>query len=211
MRLSKLKKFLAKSSTKLALYSIITVAILTVILNLSQILQPLELAIYDFNFLLRPTESTDERVVVVEWSESSIQSLKETIISDYTLARVVKKIAQQQPKIIGLDIYRDIPVSSPQLSDEENIQASNSLSELFNTTNNLIGIEKVIEPIVNPPNILSQHTQTAASDIPVDIDRVIRRTYIYPQLDEQGISAGLPSLGARLGYEYLAALNFSAT
>ncbi|MGL6343197.1 MAG: CHASE2 domain-containing protein, partial [Waterburya sp.] len=117
---------MAKSSTKLALYSIITVAILTVILNLSQILQPLELAIYDFNFLLRPTESTDERVVVVEWSESSIQSLKETIISDYTLARVVKKIAQQQPKIIGLDIYRDIPVSSPQLSDEENIQASNS-------------------------------------------------------------------------------------
>jgi adenylate cyclase len=211
MKLSKFTKLFSKYSNNLVFYSIITVIISAVIFNFIQILQPLELAIYDFNFLLRPIESTDERVVIVEWSESSIQSLKETIISDHTLAVLLQKIREQQPRIIGLDIYRDISVSSPRLSDKQNIQANNSLKELFSTTNNLIGIEKVIEPIVNPPTILAQQDETAASDIPIDIDRVIRRSYVYPQLNEQGISAGLPYLGMRLAYEYLARENFSAT
>jgi adenylate cyclase len=211
MRFSRLKKLVSKSSTKLIFYSVITVIITAVILNLSQILRPLELAIYDFNFLLRPIEPTDERIVVVEWDEASLQSLNETIISDQTLADLLQTIKEQQPRIIGLDLYRDIPVSSPRLEDEQNIQAHNYLREVFRTTDNLIGVQKVIEPMVNPPSILAQFDQIAASDIPVDIDRVIRRTYIYPQLNLQGTSAGLPHLGVKLGYEYLVRENFWAT
>jgi CHASE2 domain-containing sensor protein len=211
MRFSKFTKLVAKSSTKLVFYSVITVTITAVILNLSQILLPLELAIYDFNFLLRPSEPTDERIVVVEWDETSLQSLNETIISDQTLVDLLQRIKKQQPRIIGLDLYRDIPVNSPRLEDEQNIQAHNYLKEVFRTTDNLIGVEKVIEPMVNPPPILSQKDQIAASDIPVDIDRVIRRTYIYPQLNQQGTSTGLPFFGVKLGYEYLVRENFWAT
>lgn len=170
----------------------------------------MELAIYDFNFWLRPTEQTDERIVIVEWDEQSIQILEETVISDDSLLNLLDTIKQQQPRIVGLDLYRDIPVLSPRLTDAQNIQAYNSLSQLFGTMDNLIGIEKTIEPIVNPPLILAQREQTAASDIPIDQDNIVRRAYMFPQLDQSGSPAGLPYLGVALGYQYLAAEGWSA-
>ena len=173
------------------------------IFGLGKILYPLELKLYDFNFQIRPTESTDERIVIVEWDETSIQMLEETIVSDHTLFNLLNKIKQQQPRVIGLDLYRDIPVLSPQLSDAQNIQAYNSLNQLWGETPNLIGIEKVIEPIINPPLVLSQKGQTTASDIDRDRDDTVRRAYIFPQLDELGSPAGIPYLGVVLGYQYL--------
>ncbi|NJK58259.1 MAG: CHASE2 domain-containing protein [Pleurocapsa sp. SU_5_0] len=109
-----------------------------------------------------------------------------------------------------MDIYRDIPVSSPTLSDEENIKYYQSLKNLFTKTNNVFVIEKTVEPIVESPKILQDKDQVAASDIPVDQDKRIRRSYIYPKTTETGTAAGLPYLGARLAYEYLADEQFSA-
>lgn len=191
-------------------YILVAIALPIAIFGLSKILQPLELAIYDLNFLIRPTEATDERVVIVEWDEKSIQMLEETTISDDTLLALLNKIKQQQPRIIGLDIYRDIPVLSPRLSDAQNIQSYNSLNQLFRSTNNLIGIEKVVEPIINPPTVLKQKEQTAASDIPSDGDNIVRRTYIFPQVDESGNPAGIPYLGVALGYQYLESQGWTA-
>ena len=191
-------------------YILIAIALPIAIFGLSKILQPLELAIYDLNFLIRPNEATDERVVIVEWDEKSIQMLEETTISDNTLLTLLNNIKQQQPRIIGLDIYRDIPVLSPRLSDAQNIQSYNSLNQLFRSTNNLIGIEKVVEPIINPPAVLKQKEQTAASDIPSDGDDIVRRTYIFPQVDESGAPAGIPYLGVALGYQYLESQGWKA-
>ncbi|MEM7590592.1 MAG: CHASE2 domain-containing protein [Cyanobacteria bacterium P01_A01_bin.83] len=173
------------------------------VLVLSQVCQPLELAIYDFDFLIRPTELTDERLVIVEWDEKSIQMLEETTISDNTLFTLLSKIEQQQPRIIGLDLYRDIPVLSPRLSDEQNLEAYASLNQFFSLTENLIGIEKVVEPTINAPLILKQKEQIAASDIATDRDDTVRRAYIFPQVDESGAPAGIPYLGVALGYQYL--------
>ena len=191
-------------------YILIAIVLLIAILGLSKILQPLELAIYDLNFWLRPRELTDERIVIVEWDERSIQMLEETIISDRTISDLLNKIAQQQPRIIGLDLYRDIPVHSPRLNDAQNIQAYNSLRQFFSKTNNLIGIEKVVKPIINPPLVLKEKEQTAASDIDRDRDDVVRRAYIFPQLDVNGSPAGIPYLGVALGYQYLEAQGWTA-
>ncbi len=181
----------------------ITVTVTVAILNWSQVLQSVELYVYDFNFLIRPLEATDERVVIVEWDEKSVRSLKETIISDHTLKILLEKIQQQKPSVIGLDLYRDLPVDSPQLSNQENIRARNSWQKFLATNNNLIGIEKVIRPIIYPPSALKKGNRTAASDIPIDKDGVIRRTYIYPQVSENGQAAGKPYIGIKLAYEYL--------
>ena len=189
---------------------VITMALLIAIFSLSEISHSLELAIYDFNFSLRPTEQNDERIVIVEWDEQSIQVLEETVISDDTLLNLLDTIRQQQPKIVGLDLYRDIPVLSPRLTDAQNIQAYNSLGQLFGTMDNLIGIEKTIEPIINPPAILAKQEQTAASDLPTDSDGIVRRAYMFPQLDKSGSPAGLPYLGIALGYQYLEAEGWSA-
>ena len=212
--LNKFKKFSSRSRSKLSHFSdryiSVAIALAIAILVLNRVSQPLELAIYDFNFLIRPTETPDERVVIVEWDEKSIQMLEETTISDDTLFDLLSKIKQQQPRIIGLDLYRDIPVLSPRLSDEQNIKAYNSLNQLFRSTDNLIGIEKVVEPTINAPIVLKQKEQTAASDIATDRDNTVRRAYIFPQIDKSGAPAGIPYLGVALGYQYLEAEGWSA-
>lgn len=208
--LQKFKRLYSKAANKFSLYSIIVATVSLIILNWSQILLPLELDIYDFSFWLRPPEKTDERIVIVKWDDENTSTLKETTISDRTLSLLLKKIIEQQPREIGLDLYRDIPVSSPSLSDEENSKYYQSLRNLFTKTNNIFVIEKTIEPIVESPKILKSKDQVAASDIPADKDKVIRRSYIYPKTTEQGKAAGLPYLGARLAYEYLADEQFSA-
>ena len=191
-------------------YTLLTIALLLTVLILGKVFQPLELAIYDLNFLLRAAEPTDERIVIVEWDEKSIQMLEETTISDDTLFNLLSKIERQQPKIIGLDLYRDIPVLSPRLSEERNLRAYNSLSQFFSRADNLIGIEKVVNPTINAPKILKQKEQVAASDIATDRDDTVRRAYIFPQIDESGAAAGIPYLGVALGYQYLESEGWTA-
>lgn len=146
----------------------------------------------------------DERVVIVEWDEKTTDLIKEPIISDYTLQILLKKIQQQKPSLIGLDLYRDFSVDSPHLSDQNNLLARKSLNKLFKNNSNLIGIEKVIKPIIYAPSFLEQDNRTAASDIPTDQDGIVRRTYIYPQVAENGQdAAGKPYIGIKLAYEYL--------
>ena len=193
-----------KFNIKLIQHLLLTVVLPIVIISLSGVGRPIELAIYDFNFFLRPTESTDERLVIVGWSESSIQMLEESVISDDSLVVLLSKILQQRPRVIGLDLFRDIPVLSPRLTDRENQAAYDALQKLFRSTSNLIGVEKVIEPIVNPPRTLAQKEQTTASDIPTDLDGTIRRAYLFPETDEARNPVGLPYLGVALGYQYLA-------
>ena len=212
--LDKFEKFLSHTRSKLGhflnRYIFMAIALPIAILVLSKISQPLELAIYDFNFLIRPIEPTDERIVIVEWDEKSIQMLEETTISDDTLFDLLSKIEQQQPRIIGLDLYRDIPVLSPRLSDERNLEAYGSLNQFFRLSENLIGIEKVVEPKINAPIILKQKEQVAASDIATDRDDTVRRAYIFPQVDKSGAPAGIPYLGVALGYQYLESAGWNA-
>ena len=138
--LQKLKRLYSKSVNKFSLYSVAVALMSLIIFSWSQILLPLELNIYDFSFWLRPLEKKDERIVIVKWDDDNISSLKETNISDRTLSLLLKKIIEQKPREIGLDLYRDIPVSSPTLSDEENIKYYQSLKDLFTKTNNIFVI-----------------------------------------------------------------------
>ncbi|BAZ47134.1 putative transmembrane sensor domain protein (plasmid) [Chondrocystis sp. NIES-4102] len=123
---------------------------------------------------------------------------------------MLKKISQQQPRIIGLDLYRDLPVFSPRFTDEVNIKAYNDLQNLFKLTDNIIGIEKVIEPLVNAPKILKDKNFVAASDIPSDYDNLIRRSYVFPEQNKVGKPAGIPYFGVALGFQYLSVEGWNA-
>lgn len=192
------------------IYGLITAILSTLFLGWSQILQPLELIIYDFNFWLKPPEVTEERIVIVEWDETNIEAFEETIISDRTLSLLLAKIIEQKPREIGMDIYRDIPVSSPQLTDEQNLKYYHALDNIFRNTNNLFIVKKVIEPVIAAPKILEEKDRVSASDLPVDEDRIVRRSYAYPLTTKEGEAVGLEYLGVKLGYEYLADVGFTA-
>ncbi len=190
-----------------------------VLIKLLGLLQPVELAAYDFLFYLNPWEKIDDRIVIVEYDEKSIQLLKEATISDKTLVFLLNKIIVQKPRIIGLDLYRDFPVpsdkedamgdvSSPisavRVEQQANIEAYKSLSAIFASYPRIIGIEKIVNPKVPAPPILKKAGKVAASDLPSDSDFKIRRAYMFPTVDAGGNPTQIPYLGFALGYQYLA-------
>ncbi len=144
-------------------------------------LQPVEWTALDIYFQLRPTEAIDNRITVVGFDEKDIQVLKGDRLSDKLLAQLLVKIKKQKPRVIGLDLFRDVPV----------IEGYPQLAEVFRTTPNLIGIEKLIGdkyyPKTAPPPVLKQLNQVAAVDTVVDGDGVVRRALLFPDESTQNL------------------------
>ncbi|MEL6603861.1 MAG: CHASE2 domain-containing protein [Cyanobacteria bacterium J06614_10] len=152
----------------------------------------LEWEVRDIFFRLRPFEGEDPAIVVVTIDEQDIQAANDWPIPDQNLAELLAKIAEQQPRAIGLDIYRDLP-------EEPGHQA---LVDVFQSTPMLIGVEKVIGSRVNPPPALEALDQVGLADLVLDADRKIRRSLLTAEDDEdQAIKAGLAT---QVALRYLA-------
>ena len=149
-----------------------SVTAIVLLLRLSGLLQMLELAAFDQLFIRRLPEKPDERIVIVEVDEESITELGRPI-SDRKLAQILKNISQHQPRAVGLDIYRDIPVG----------EGYDSLAKVFESMPNLVGVQKLIESAdssaVNPPPVLKKLDRVGANDLPIDGDGKIRRSFFY--------------------------------
>ena len=145
-----------------------TVAGLVIATSLTGIFQPLELLLFDQFFRWRPSEGIDPRIIIVTVDESDIATLKQWPLSDSLLAQIIQTIKLENPRVIGLNIFRDFPIGP---GEEE-------LNYLFTTTPNLIGIEKVIDDQVKPPAKLSRLEQVGFSDLVLDHDGKVRRDLI---------------------------------
>lgn len=173
-------------------------------LQLTGSLQLLEWAILDQWFRLRPPESGVSRVVVVTIDETDITYLGAWPLSDQRLATLIEKLKQQQPRAIGLDLYRDLPVEP----------GREALLKAFASTPNLFVIEKVVSgadgPAIKAPIGLKSRDQVAASDLVQDGDGKLRRNLLSVRV---GGSPGLSkprttvTLGAKLALAYLKAEN----
>ncbi len=74
------------------------------------LLQGSELAAYDHFVQSQPDRGRDDRLLIVGIDEVDLQTLQEWPISDRTLARLVKHLETYQPRAVGLDVLRDIPI-----------------------------------------------------------------------------------------------------
>jgi len=182
-------------SKKRWLWTVLLVALcssgLTIAASHLSIFQSLEWLTFDTWFRFRPLEAKEKRIIVVTISESDINQLGQWPMSDRILSQLITKINQQQPRAIGLDIYRDLSV---QPGTEE-------LEAVFRSTPNLIGIEKVIGEEVNSSPILKQQEQVALADLVRDTDGKIRRGLLSIELDNGQVQLGLAT---RLALMYLA-------
>lgn len=173
-----------------------TVAALVIALRLTGLLQFFEWAALDLFFRWRPPESIDPHVVIVGINESDLKQVGKWPIPDEMLAKLLNQIKAQQPTAIGLDLYRDLPVDP----------GHQALVDVFKSTSNLIGIEKVVKDnrgfSVAPSPVLSEKGRVGANDVPVDADGRIRRAFLYltPEDINQDV---IPSLGLRLAMIYL--------
>ncbi len=152
-----------------------TVAGLVIVLRMAGLLQPLEWAAFDQYLRLRPAEPRDDRIVIVGIDEADLQAIGQPIIPDAIYAQLLEKLKAHQPRAIGLDIYRDLPVEP----------GHQELERVFNSTPNLVGIRKVAgdsrREAVPPPPVLQAKGQVGANDLIVDADNKVRRGLVYLQ------------------------------
>ncbi|MDZ8183564.1 MAG: adenylate/guanylate cyclase domain-containing protein [Nostoc sp. ChiSLP02] len=176
------------------LLAVPNITILVIGLRLTGLLQLLELAALDQFFLLRPREPVDSRIVIVEINEADVRKQGQWPMSDAALASVLEKIKQQQPRAIGLDIYRDLPVNP----------GHEALVKVFKSTPNLIGVQKTSESFdsssVNASPILKERNQIGGNDLPLDGDGKIRRGLLYLNLKNDEV---LESFALKLALLYL--------
>ncbi|MBP0013907.1 MAG: CHASE2 domain-containing protein, partial [Roseofilum sp. SID3] len=110
-----------------------SMALAVIGLRMIGVFQLLEWAALDQFFRWRPIEPMDERIVIVGITESDIQQMQKWPLSDRVLTQLIEKIQSQNPRAIGLDLYRDLPV-------EPGYQ---QFVEVARNTPNLIGIAKI--------------------------------------------------------------------
>jgi len=174
-----------------------SVAGLTILLRWAGGLQFLEWAALDYFMRWRPAEPTDPRIVIVAIDESDLENIGQWPMSDATLARLLRNIQAQQPRAIGLDLYRNLPVPP----------GHSELVEVFENTPNLIGIEKVTGKArgksVAPPPALSRLDRVGAADLVIDSDGKVRRALLGVRIKESGEEK--ISFAERLALIYLAA------
>ena len=144
---------------------------LVMLTRLTGSLQFLEWVALDTFLRLRPPEPIDERIVIVGINEGDIQSVGTYPIPDKDIAELLRTLQKYKPNVIGLDIFRDLPVEPGHAA---RVAA-------FKDIKNLIAIEKVLPDrqgfTVNPPPELPPE-QVGFADAILDADGSIRRSVL---------------------------------
>jgi CHASE2 domain-containing sensor protein len=137
------------------------------------LLENWELRAFDSMMRSRPLESKDDRILIVEITETDVQAQNAdergaASISDSAFFSLISKLEKYNPRIIGLNIYRDNPVK-PQYAD---------LAKWMKTSSKFIGVCQASEgeqnPGVPPPSEVSPQS-LGFTDIVEDSDSVLRR------------------------------------
>ncbi|MGI0487262.1 CHASE2 domain-containing protein [Pantanalinema rosaneae CENA516] len=177
-----------------------TMTLAVVALRFTGALQLLEWATLDQFFRWRSAEPADPRIVLVTIDETDIAQ-QGWPITDARLAQALTTLKQQQPRAIGIDLYRELPIAP----------GREQLIQVFESTPNLIGIGKIVSnPLgsaVQPPPTLDKLGQVGASDLVIDGDGKIRRILLSLK-DSQNRT--ISALGTKLAIMYLQAEGIEA-
>ncbi len=135
-------------------------------------LEAWELKAYDHFMQMQPEQGLDERLLLIKITEQDVQSQPPEErqgypLSERSLALLVEKLEQYQPRVIGLHLFRETPIN-PQhqtlinaLKNKDNFFAICRYGDLTN-------------PGVNPSPEIPLERQ-GFSNIVVDSDSIIRR------------------------------------
>jgi adenylate cyclase len=161
------------------------------------LLQVLELKAYDFKqWGQKQLTPLDDRIVLILANDEDQRQLGWPFL-DTQLVQLLKNIQAGKPQVIGLDIYRDLPVPL------HHSEGYDELVQLFQEYNNIIGIYKYQDSkgaSVAPPPTLEQKGQIGFNDIPADVNGIIRRHLLY-MADEHGQT--LEYFGLKVAIFYL--------
>ena len=162
-----------------------------------------ERKLYDLFLLVQPPELPTDDIVIVGLTENDIAKFRHPV-TDKVLGDLINKIDQQNPRVIGLDIHRDIDIGE---------EGNKELDEIFANNEKLIGVEMTnggnpLLQSIAPPIQLEAIGRTGASEVINDSDIMIRRAYLYRKKVEEGKQDSyVRGLGLALSLIYLEELN----
>ncbi|VEP14382.1 conserved membrane hypothetical protein [Hyella patelloides LEGE 07179] len=176
----------------------------TLVMGLRQLgaLQLWELATYDRLVNSRPAEPPDPRMLVVTVTEADVQNqpLQErlgTSISDRSLAELLQKLQSHQPRVIGLDIYREFLLDNGRTDLIELIQNEDSLITVCE-----VGTEEQNQRSGTRPFYGVPEERVSFSDFPVDTDGVIRRQLLGMATDPNSVCTADIAFSLRIAQTY---------
>ncbi|MFQ5544433.1 MAG: CHASE2 domain-containing protein [Acidiferrobacterales bacterium] len=139
----------------------------------SRNLEALEFAAYDWSVRLRPSVSEpSNRIVLITVTESDIQNQGRWPLPDAIVARVLQLLAQYEPRAIGLDIYRDLPV--PPGRDQLNAALRGDSRSIV-----VMKFGGGTQAGVPPPRVLAGTDRVAFNDVVVDPGGTVRRGLLF--------------------------------
>jgi CHASE2 domain-containing sensor protein len=178
-------------------------------------LQTAELKAYDQMMQLRPEEQLDSRILVVKVTEDDIRDDINTpdqkkrgwfSLSDAKLVRVINEINKHQPRVIGLDNYRNLPTGAkPNAELEKLFQENENLFAVCEVTNkekgNLVGTPPA--PFIPPENLGFSDVVNDSPSNNREQTKIIRRHLLYMNPDSSSSCKADYSFNLLLAEHYL--------
>lgn len=162
------------------------------------IFQGMEQKAFDQMMRIVPKSAITPRILVVKVTDDDIQKQRQYPLSDALVLKTLKKLEQYHPLVIGLDIYRDLPVGNGYqdlvnyLKQNEQVVTSCEMGEPEKKNPDYIGVA---------PPIASFNS--SFSDISVDDDGLVRRHLFSATPSRQSPCQVDYSLNAELAFRYL--------
>ncbi len=174
-----------------AIGSLLVAGGVQIIRNQSWIQGP-ELKVYDHLVRFRPVGEPDPRLLIVGITETDIRAQRRWPLSDQAIATALSNLEQHQPRVIGLDLYREVPQEPGSQALARQLQSSRVvvITKLGNNESDRIP----------PPDSVAPE-RIGFNDLPIDIDGVVRRALLFASND----TGTYPSFALQLVLPYLAA------
>lgn len=168
------------------------------------VLQNWELQAFDQLMRLRPAEKPDPRLLIVTVTEKDVQQSQNpqerrgSSLSDLALAQLLKKLQSYQPRVIGLDIYRDFPITQNHADLKTHLQQNDNFIAICE-----VGDTSEHSGTRPTPGISGD--RLSFSDFPIDPDGVVRRQLLAMAANPNSLCVTDTSFSFRVAQSYLTA------
>ncbi|MFN6461595.1 MAG: CHASE2 domain-containing serine/threonine-protein kinase [Nostoc sp. DedVER02] len=158
------------------------------------VFEPLEMKVYDQMMQLRGDPGPDSRLLIVALSEKDIQKWNWPL-SGELLERLLGKLEEYQPRAIGLDIFRDLPVQPGHEKLLQRLQQSDIIIPIckHSGSNN---------PGIAPPQGIEPE-RVGFNDVVEDTDATIRRNLLFVSAESSDSCQSTYSFSLQLALKYL--------
>lgn len=156
----------------------------------------LELKAFDQMMQLRSRSGSDPRILVVAVTEKDLQKLQQWPLSGNVLDRVLGQLERYKPQVIGLDIFRDLPVEPGHAQLLQHLKQSDRIVPVCKRSDSM-------NPAIPPPPGIGLD-RVGFSDVVEDEDAIIRRNLLFASPDPASPCSTPYSFSFQLALHYLA-------